>query len=141
MPILSMYILLCYIKGKPHKYRIKMFELCEAKSSYFYNLEVYTGAHPTNSEHNTAVSVIVRLCDKIKGKVHCVYRDRWFSSPEIFDHLWGFKTKALGTVMSNRKEMPKQAFSGKLKKKVKKCHANGITSWPSSGRTSVMSFS
>jgi hypothetical protein len=42
--------------------------------------------------------------------------DRWFSSPKIFDHLWGCKTKAIGTVMSNRKEVPKQAFSGELKK-------------------------
>jgi hypothetical protein len=41
---------------------------------------------------------------------------RWFSSPNIFDHLWGCKTKAVGTVMSKRKEVPKQAFSGKLKK-------------------------
>jgi hypothetical protein len=78
-----------------------MFELCEAKSSYVYNLDVYTGAHPINSEHNTAFSVVDTLCDK---------------------------------------EMPKQAFSGKLKK-VKKYHANGITSWPPSGKTFMMSFS
>lgn len=93
-----------------------MFELCEAKSGYVYNLEVYTGAHPTNSEHNTAFSVFDGLCDKIKGRGHSVYMDRWFSSPKIFDHLWACKTKAVGTVMSNRKEMPKQAFSVKLKK-------------------------
>jgi hypothetical protein len=42
--------------------------------------------------------------------------DRRFSSPKIFDHLWACKTKAVGTVMSNRKEMPKQAFSVQLKK-------------------------
>jgi hypothetical protein len=105
-----------YIKGNPHKYGIKMFELCEGKRGYVYNLDIYTGAHPTNTEHNTAFSVVDRLCDKIKGKGHCVYMDRWFSSPKIFDLLWGCKTKAVGTVMSNRKEMPKQAFSEKLKK-------------------------
>ena len=105
-----------YIKGKPHKNGIKMFELCEAKSGYIYNLEVYTGTHPTNSEHTTAVSVVDRLCDKIKGTGHCVYMYRWFSSPKIFDHLWRCKIKAVGTVMFNRKEMPKQVFSGKLKK-------------------------
>jgi hypothetical protein len=33
-----------YVKGKPHKYGIKMFVLCEAKSCYIYNLDVYTGA-------------------------------------------------------------------------------------------------
>jgi hypothetical protein len=43
-------------------------------------------------------------------------------------------------VTSNRKETAKQAFSGKLKK-YEKYHANGITSWPSRGRTSEMSFS
>jgi hypothetical protein len=87
-----------------------MFELCEAKSGYVYNLDVYTGAHPTNMEHNTAFSVVDMLCDKIKGKGHCVYKDRRFSSPKIFHRLWGCKTKAVGTVMSNRKEMPKRAF-------------------------------
>ena len=99
-----------YIKGKPHKYGIKMFELCRAKSGYVYNLDVYTGAHPINSKHNTAFSVVDRLCDKMKGKGHCVYMDRWFSSPKIFDHLWGCKTKAVGTVMSNGKEMPNRHF-------------------------------
>jgi hypothetical protein len=42
--------------------------------------------------------------------------DRWFSSLKILDHLWGCKTKAVGTVMFNRKELPKQALSGQLKK-------------------------
>jgi len=70
----------------------------------------YTWAQPTNSEHNMAFSVVDRLCDKIKGKGHCVYVDRWSSSPKIFDHLWGCKTKGVGTVMSNRKEMPEQEF-------------------------------
>jgi hypothetical protein len=65
--------------------------------------------------------------------------DRWFSSPKIFNHLWGYKTKAVGTVMSNRKEVPKQAFTGELKGE--KYHAKGITSWSSSGTTSVMSLS
>ena len=124
-----------YIKGKPHKYGIKMFECCEAKSGYIYNLEVYNAAHPTNSENNTVFSAVDRLCDKIKGKGHCVYKDGWFSSPKIFNHLWACKTKAAGTVTSNRKEKPKQAFSGEIK------YANRITSGPSSGRTPVTLFS
>jgi len=65
-----------YVKEKPHTYCIEMFELCEAKSGYVYNLEVYNGTHPTKSEHNTVFSVVGRLCDKIKAKGHCVYMDR-----------------------------------------------------------------
>jgi hypothetical protein len=29
-----------HINGKPHIHEIKIFELCEAKSGYIYNLEV-----------------------------------------------------------------------------------------------------
>jgi len=54
----------------------------------------FTGAHPTNLEHNMVFSVVDRLCDKIKGKGHSVYMDKWFSSPRIFDCLWACKTKA-----------------------------------------------
>jgi hypothetical protein len=70
-----------------------MFELYEVKSGYVYNLEVYTGAHPTNSEHNMAFSVVDTLCDKIKGKGHIVYIDRWFFSPKIFNHLWACRAQ------------------------------------------------
>jgi hypothetical protein len=42
--------------------------------------------------------------------------DRWFPSPKIFDHLWASKRKAVSTMMSSTKEMPKQEFSVKLKK-------------------------
>jgi hypothetical protein len=81
-----------------------MFELCEAKSGYVYSWLVYAGAHPTNSAYNMAFIVVDRLWDKVKGKGHCVCMDRWFSSPKIFDHLWGCKTKTVVTVMSNRKK-------------------------------------
>lgn len=49
-----------------------MSELTEAKSGYVYNLEVYTGAHPTNLGHNMVFSAVDRLCDKIKRKSHNV---------------------------------------------------------------------
>ena len=55
-------------------------------------------------------------------KGHSLYMDRWFSSPKIFDHLWSCKTKAVGTVMLNKKEVPKHAFSTKLKKGEKISH-------------------
>jgi len=41
--------------------------------------------------------------------------DRWFYNPKLFDHSWSCSTKAVGTVMPNKKEMPKQASSNKLK--------------------------
>ena len=73
-----------YVKGKPHKHGIKMFELCEAKSCYIYNLDVCTGAHTTNPEHNMAFSVVDRLCDKIKWeRPLCVHGQIAFKSEDI----------------------------------------------------------
>ena len=115
------------MKGKPHKHWIKMYELCDAKSGYVHNQEVCTVAHPTNPEHK-AFSVFDRLCD-----------ERDSSAVQRSSTIYGVAKQAEGTVMSNRKEVPKQAFSGELKKG-EKYHSKGTTSWSSSGRASVMSF-
>lgn len=45
--------------------------------------------------------------------------DRGFSNPTVFDHLWAHSTKTVGIVMPNRKELSKQAFATKLKKREK----------------------
>jgi hypothetical protein len=74
-------------------------------------------------------NAVDRLCDKIKWKGHSGYMDRWFSSPKMFDSLWSCKTVVVGTVILKTKEMPK---------KVKRYHANGITSCPSRGRTPLL---
>jgi hypothetical protein len=63
--------------------------------------------------------MLLRGCDKTKGKDYSTYMDSWFSHTKIIDHLWVCKTKAVEKVMANGKQMPKQAFSKNLKKKVK----------------------
>jgi hypothetical protein len=78
---------------------------------------VYAGAHPTDQEHKSSFNVVDRICEPIKNKRYTAYMDRWFSSPTLFDHLWSLKTKAVGTVMSNQKEVQKQTSVKKLKKK------------------------
>jgi hypothetical protein len=55
----------CLRKRKAPSIGIKTFELCEASSGYVYDLEVYIGAHPTNSEHNT-VLIVDMLCNKME---------------------------------------------------------------------------
>jgi hypothetical protein len=43
--------------------------------------------------------------------------DRFYSSPAVFDFLWARKTKAVGTCMPNRKELPKQNVVPKIEKR------------------------
>ena len=105
-----------YIKGKPHKYGMKIYELCEASSGFVCNMEVYDGTHEGVENYNAPFNVVDRLCDPIKHNWYTVYMDRFFTSPKLFDHLWNSGVKAVGTIMANRKEMPKQHFSKKIKK-------------------------
>ncbi|UYV67812.1 K02A2.6-like [Cordylochernes scorpioides] len=106
-----------YIKGKPHKYGIKIYEICESSTGYTCNLDIYTGRHPHQDlQYNSILSLVDRIAEPYYQKGHIIYFDRWFSSPQLFNHLWEKKTLAVGTVRHNRKGLPKKAFSKKLKK-------------------------
>jgi hypothetical protein len=89
------------MKGKPYKYGIKIYQLCDAKSDFVCNMEVYDGAHQTDKEYTMSFSVVNMLCDPIQNKWYTVYVDRFFKSPKIFYHLWTANTKAVGTIMPN----------------------------------------
>jgi hypothetical protein len=52
--------------GMSHKYGINILQLCEAKSDYMHNIEIYSGTHPTHKQ-NTAVDVTDRFC-QLKNK-------------------------------------------------------------------------
>jgi hypothetical protein len=92
-----------------------MYELRRAKSVYVYNFEDVLW-HILPTQNTTWRSALLTVC-VIQGNGHCVYMVRWFCSPKIFYHLWGCKTKAVGTVMPNTKEVPNKHFSGELEKK------------------------
>jgi hypothetical protein len=42
--------------------------------------------------------------------------DGWFLNPRLFDHLQSCKTRAMGTVIPNRRELPKENVLAKLEK-------------------------
>jgi hypothetical protein len=88
-----------YMKRKPHKYGIKIFEMCKLKGGYVCTLEVYTGTNPADTDFNRSF-IINRLCSLVEP---IIYMDRWFSSPKLFNHLWACGTKIVGSVMPNRK--------------------------------------
>jgi hypothetical protein len=79
------------------------------------NTEIYGGTHLTNMDHNTTFSVVDGLCLQVMNKGHIVYMDGWFSSPKLFDHPWTYKKMSVGTVMPNKKVLPKHTFSKELK--------------------------
>ncbi|UYV82044.1 PGBD5 [Cordylochernes scorpioides] len=104
-----------YIKGKPHKYGIKIYHICEANSGYTCDINIYTG--PSQEEgYNSISNLVERLASHLFNRGHIIYCDRWFSLPHLFNYLWEKKTMAVGTVKTIRKGLPKNSFSKKLKK-------------------------
>lgn len=101
-----------YNKNKPDRYGIKLYIVCDSLTGYVLNMEIYTG----KSDDSSVTALYKRLLDKYLNKGHTVYMDRFYSSPTVFDFLWSKNTKAVGTCMRNRKELPQQVVNKKLKK-------------------------
>jgi hypothetical protein len=103
-----------YIKNKPHKYGVKFFTLCDAKTGYILNIEMYAGKQANIS--NATVDLFNRLCGDYFHKNHTIYMDRFYTSPLLFHELWKNNTLAVGTLQSNRKGLSKDLVRQKLKK-------------------------
>jgi hypothetical protein len=110
----------------------KICEICGAKSGYMCNMEACAGTQPTEPDHNSFFSVVNRLCDHIKNKGYRVYMDWWFTCPHTLDHLRTLRTKALHTVVAERKKIKETEESLKTlcKKRCKRSfHTCMMTGW------------
>lgn len=85
----------------------KIFQFCEAEVVICADWK-RTVAHILqilNITHNSVWS----QTEPTKNEGYLAYKKTWFSSFRLYD--CGHPTLTAGTVMSNRKEMPKQHFS------------------------------
>lgn len=71
-----------YIPNKPAKYGLKVFVMCDAKTFYVSNLEVYCGKQPDGpySKPNTPTAIVHRLLEEVKGSNRNLTCDNWYSS-------------------------------------------------------------
>lgn len=57
-----------HLTNKPGKYDIKMWASCDAKSSYTWNMQVYTGKRPGGaSEKNLGMLVVLEMSEGLQG--------------------------------------------------------------------------
>lgn len=59
-----------YIKNRPVRWGIKLWVLCEAKTGYVFNFQVYLGKEEGAVEHNLARRVVKHLIAPIEDKYH-----------------------------------------------------------------------
>ncbi|XP_054639996.1 piggyBac transposable element-derived protein 4-like [Dunckerocampus dactyliophorus] len=96
-----------YMPSKPAKYGIKIWALCDARTSYALMLEVYTGKPPGGTrEHNVGMRVVLGLADALEG--HTITVDNFFTSIPLAAELKKKRNSLVGTVRRNKPELPAQ---------------------------------
>lgn len=94
-----------YIPSKPAKYGIKIWIVCDSKTYYAYNLEVYVGRDRNSAAMvNTGELIVLRLTEGLNGRnVTC---DNFFTGHSLATELKKRQMTIVGTIRKNRKEIP-----------------------------------
>lgn len=107
-----------YIPNKPAKYGIKMFVLCDSKTFYTGNLEVYCGLQPEGPyrRENNPTSIVERLVHDMRGSNRNLTTDNWYTSyPLASKLLEEYKITTIGTIKKNKREIPPEFLPNKTK--------------------------
>lgn len=107
-----------YIPSKPAKYGIKIHALCDVKTPYVCNMEIYAGTqldgpYKADQRYNSAQVVVTRI-SKISGSARNITFDNWYTScPLLESLLCEHKLTAVGTLRKNKRELSPEFFSDK----------------------------
>lgn len=99
-----------YMPSKPAKYGIKSWVACDAKSSYAWKMQVYTGRKAAGGggeggpEKNQGMRVVLDVTEGLRDRnVTC---DNFFTSYELGQQLLKRKMTMVGTIRKNKPELP-----------------------------------
>lgn len=105
-----------YVKGKRHKYGIKLYSLCEHQGLILKFL-VYAGsADEIVGGKGHTEKVVMHLLKEKLGKGHAVYMDNFYTSYSLSSRLLANKTYSTGTLRQDRKLVPNEVKTAVLKK-------------------------
>ena len=101
------------ILGKPVRWGIKVFELCDSETACLSRFEVYLGKarDPEREDEQTSAigkggAVVARLTNDFHHKGHQLFTDNWYTSPALCLFLQSRGIYTCGTVRANRKGFP-----------------------------------
>ncbi|XP_056108635.1 piggyBac transposable element-derived protein 4-like [Rhinichthys klamathensis goyatoka] len=94
-----------YIPNKPAKYGIKLWTACDSKTSYAWNMQVYTGKSSSGvPEKNQGQRVVLEMTEGLQG--HTVVCDNFYTSYNLGKELLRKKNTMVGTIRRNKTELP-----------------------------------
>ena len=79
---------------------------------------MYTNCTCLDPNCTTTIKLVLELMDSVHllDKVHCMYMENFYISPEIYEELIFHSMYECGTVHPNKKGLPKAVITAKLKK-------------------------
>ena len=133
-----------YMPSKPTKWGIKVWELCDSENGYCVDFDVYAAKHYKPTRNGLGYDVVTKLVHDHLGKNHRIYFDRYFTSVHLVEYLLRNNTYACGTININRKGLPKEAKTVKLKRGESKVHEKAetgvtLTTWRDKRQIAVLS--
>ncbi|KAJ7991335.1 hypothetical protein DPEC_G00296250 [Dallia pectoralis] len=105
-----------YMPSKPARYRIKAWVCCDARSSYAWKMQVYTGKTCDGPERNLGTRVVLDLTEGLP-RDHTVTCDNFFTSYELVQRLLADRGLPLvGKVRKNKPELPPALLATKTRR-------------------------
>jgi len=106
-----------FIRTKRARFGIKFYKLCDSKSRYIHNFNIYVGKDKTNTG-SASRNVVINLMkeSELLHKGYCLFIDNWYSSPTLYRELYNMKTNVCGTARISRKGMPRELKLHQLQK-------------------------
>ena len=96
-----------YMKSKPAKYGIKIWAAADVKTSYLYNLQVYTGRLPGYApEKNQGRRVVCDMMEPLFGTGRSVTTDNFFTSVPTAEFLLQKNITMTGTLRKKKPDIP-----------------------------------
>lgn len=92
---------------KPGKCGIKLWTLCDAKTFYCCNTEVYLGKHGNTPEVQPEQRAVKRLTDYWKGSGRCVTANNCFTDLSLGEELLENNIYLVGIIWKNKQDIPK----------------------------------
>ncbi|XP_046685000.1 piggyBac transposable element-derived protein 4-like [Homalodisca vitripennis] len=115
-----------YVKGKRHKYGVKLYTLCEPEG-LIVRFMVYSGKMDDLGGKGHAGNVVLHLMRDFLNKGRALYMDNFYNSVTLASKLLANKTYCTGTLRVDRKFNPRTVVAAKLKKGETTCqYGNGI---------------
>ena len=97
-----------YIKDKPTKWGIKLWVLADSSNGYTIDFNVYIGraAGRDISANGLGYDVVMRLMQPFLKQGYHLFVDNFYTSVNLFKHLFTQGVAATGTVLETRRDFP-----------------------------------